>query len=164
MDYNMLKSNSYTFSIARIPETMFRVVAVNLPDTSVPAPMVASAASSQWFPGSASEFSQLSLTFIVDEDLKNYEEIFRWLTQQRYDIGAGFSAANTKEASLTSDGTLITLTNASNPNRVIRFKDLFPTSLSGLDFDTRNSDPIPVECTATFYFSQFTIDSIAVKP
>lgn len=155
MDYNMLKSNSFQFSIERIPETMFKVTAVNLPNISVPAPMTASAASNQWFPGSSSEFAQLDLTFIVDEDLRNYEELFRWITQQRYTVGDEFTAKNQNEEKLVSDGVLLTLTNASNPNRIIKFYDMFPTNLSAINFSTQNSDPIPVECTATFYLSRF---------
>ena len=155
MDYNMLKSNSFQFNIDRMPETTFRIVSINLPDISVPAPMAPSAASSQWFPGSTSEFSQLVLVFLVDENLKNYEEIYRWITQQRYNVAGDFQAKNTTESNLVSDGTMLTLDNASNPNRVIKFYDLFPTSLSGLDFNTRSTDPTPVECTATFYFSRF---------
>ncbi len=155
MDYNMLKSNSFQFSMERIPETIFRVTAVNLPDVSVPAPMAASAASNQYFPGSSSEFAQLTLTFLVDENLKNYEEIFRWITQQRYDIGTEFAPKNTNEMRLVSDATLVTLTNSSNPNRTIKFYDVFPTSLSALNFSTQQADPIPVECTASFYFSRF---------
>lgn len=156
MDYNALKSNSFQFSIERLPETMFRVIAVNLPNISVPAPMATSAASNQWFPGSTSEFAQLDLTFIVDENLKNYEELFRWITQQRYTVGDEFTVKNVTEEKLVSDGTLLTLTNASNPNRVIKFYDMFPTNLSSINFNTQNSDPgAPVECTATFYLSRF---------
>jgi len=155
MDYNLLKSNSYQFSIERIPETIFRITSVNLPEISVPAPSAPSGASTQYFPGSSSEFSLLTISFLVDENLKNYEEIFRWITQQRYGIGSDFSAKNVTETKLTSDATLITLTNSSNPNRVIKFFDLFPTSLGQLNFSTQQSDPIPVECSAQFYFSRF---------
>lgn len=155
MDYNLLKSNSYQFSIVRIPETIFRITSVNLPEISVPAPMVPSGASSQYFPGSTSEFSQLTITFLVDENLKNYEEIYRWITQQRFGIGSEFIPKDSNETKLTSDATLLTLTNSSNPNRVIKFFDLFPTSLGQLNFSTQQPDPIPVECSAQFYYSRF---------
>ena len=155
MDYNLLKSNSYQFSIERIPETIFRITSVNLPEISVPAPSAPSSASTQYFPGSTSEFSQLNITFLVDENLKNYEEIFRWITQQRFGIGSEFAPKNITETTLTSDATLLTLTNSSNPNRVIKFFDMFPTSLGALNFSTQQSDPIPVECTAQFYYSRF---------
>jgi len=155
MDYNTLKSNSFQFSIERIPETIFRTTAISLPSISVPAPMVSSAASNQWFPGSTSEFSPLDITFIVDENLKNYEEIYRWITQQRYSIGDEFTPKNFTEDKLVSDAVLLTLTNASNPNRIIKFYDLFPTSLSNITFTTQSAEPTPVECTATFYYSRF---------
>lgn len=158
MDYNLLKTNSYQFSINRIPETIFRITSVNLPEISVPAPSAPSGASTQYFPGSVTEFSQLNLTFLVDENLKNYEEIYRWITQQRYGIGPEFTAKNVTETSLTSDATLLTLTNSNNPNRVIKFFDLFPTSLGQLNFSTQQPDPIPVECSAQFYYSRFIFE------
>ena len=155
MDYNLLKSNSYQFSIERIPETIFRITSVNLPEISVPAPSAPSGASTQYFPGSTSEFSQLTITFLVDENLKNYEEIFRWITQQRFAVGSEFTPKDSRETRLTSDATLLTLTNTNNPNRVIKFFDLFPTSLGQLNFSTQQPDPIPVECSAQFYYSRF---------
>ena len=153
MDYNTLKQNSFQFSIERIPETMFKVTSVNLPNVSVPAPVSSSSASNQWFPGSTSEFAQLDLTFIVDENLLNYEEIFRWITQQRFAVGSEFQSKNINEDKLVSDGVLLTMTNASNPNRVIKFYDMFPTNLSALNFNTHSSDI--VECTVSFYLSRF---------
>lgn len=155
-DYNSVNSNSFTFSINRIPATIFRVVQINLPSISITPPGVPnSMLSLQYYPGSATEFTELQLTFVVDENLDNYEEIYNWITQQRF--REEYVPKNPEETELVSDGILITLTNASNPNRVFEFKSLFPTELGGLEFDTRNSNPDPLTCQATFRFSYFRL-------
>ena len=58
-----------------------------------------------------------------------------------------------------SDATLTVLNSAMNPNRYIRFKDCFPTSISDVPFDTTLSDVDYVETTATFKFRMFDIET-----
>ena len=60
---------------------------------------------------------------------------------------------------LFSDATLTVLNSAMNPNRYIRFKDCFPTSISDIPFDTTLSDVDYVETTATFKFRMFDIET-----
>jgi hypothetical protein len=90
------------------------------------------------------------LTFIVDENLKNYKEIFDWMTAEQFND----SHEVRNEAGLYTDGTLTTLTNASNPNVVFRFAGMFPISLGELQFDTTNTTST-VLCTVTFRYSYF---------
>ena len=120
--YNLLQNNGFTFSLDRIPQTNFRVIAARLPGISVPPPNAGDPGATQYFPGSATEFDELSLDFLVDENLENYEEIYRWLTQQRF-ANKDFKPKTDRESKLVSDGVLVTLTNASNPNRTFYFKD-----------------------------------------
>lgn len=156
MDYNTINSNAFTFTITRLPETMFRVVQVNLPSINVvPAPAPHPMLAQEFQPGSATDFEELQMTFIVDENLFNYEELYNWITQQRY--GEYYAPKNTNEKSLVSDGSLVTMTNASNPNRVFRFKNIFPIDLGSLQFDTRDSTPEPLTCQVTFKYSYFTL-------
>lgn len=155
-EYNLLQNNGFTFSLDRIPQTTFRVVGFDLPSISVPAPSAGNPSSTQYFPGSSVEFDALTMDFLVDENLKNYEEIYRWITQQRF-CNKDFQPKNDSEIKLVSDGVLITMTNASNPNRIFYFKDLFPISLSGMRFDTSISEPAPITCTVTFRFSYFEL-------
>ena len=55
--------------------------------------------------------------------------------------------------------TLTILNSAMNPNRYIRFKDCFPTSISDVPFDTTLSDVDYIETTATFKFRMFDIET-----
>lgn len=156
-DYNFLENNKFTFSMERLPETMFRVISIDLPAINVPAPDAGYPGATQYFPGTFTEFDELTLRFIVDENLKNYGELYDWITQQRF--AEHYIPKNDTEIKLVSDGSLHTMTNASNPNRVFHFKDLFPISLGSLSFDTTINSPEAVVCQAVFKFSYFVLKS-----
>jgi hypothetical protein len=149
-DYNVLQTNKFIFSLQRIPETMFRVTGCSLPSINIPPPSEDSTSANQYFAGSSVEFDPITLTFIVDENLKNYKEIFDWMTAEQFND----SHEVRNEAGLYTDGTLTTLTNASNPNVVFRFAGMFPISLGELQFDTTNTTST-VLCTVTFRYSYF---------
>ena len=151
--YNFLQNNGFIFNLERIPETTFRVVSCDLPMISVTPPQAGYPGASQYFPGNTTEFEELTMSFIVDENLLNYEEIYDWITQQRY--CTDFIPTGDKDRLLVSDGTLVTMTNSSNPNRVFKFKDLFPISVGNLHFDTSINQPEPVQCQVIFKYSYF---------
>lgn len=154
--YNFLQNNGFTFLLERIPQTIFRVTSCDVPGLTVPTPETSSGRTTQYFPGTANEFDELVMEFIVDENLKNYEELYRWITQQRY-TDKEFVPKSEKENLLVSDGVLVTMTNASNPNRVFKFANMFPISLGNIHFDTTISEPQPVTCTVTFKYSYFEL-------
>ena len=58
-----------------------------------------------------------------------------------------------------SDGTLVVLTSAQNPNKRIQFVDLYPINLSPLQFDVTGSDVAYIEADVTFNYRSFTVDS-----
>ena len=60
-----------------------------------------------------------------------------------------------------SDCNIIIHTNKSNPNFSITFKDIFPTILGSLPFDTNATSIDPIVCDATFkYTGAFTVKKL----
>lgn len=156
--YNNLLSNGFLMTLERIPQTIFRVTRCSIPSIQIPAPAVGNPGSTQYFPGSVTEFDTLSIEFMVDEDLKNYEEMFNWITQQRY--MSEFVPSLDGGPPLVSDGSVIIMSNNSTPRRVFSFKNLFPISIGELSFDTTVDQPMPVMCQAEFRFSYFTMGKL----
>ena len=108
--------------------------------------------------GDTLTFEALSLSFIVDEDLQNYIEIYNWLTAlgfpreySQFAILQEPSAAS-KTLSKYSDLSLVVHTNKSNPNYKIKFTDVFPTSISSIQFDATPTGMDPIVVDATFNF------------
>lgn len=152
--YNTLRNNAFTFNLLRLPDTVFRIVSIDVPDVSNQPSEIPTRHGMLEEPGSVLLFSELTLRFIVDENLKNYEELFNWLTQQKF---ASEYVPTSKEQFLVSDGTLTTLNNSSVANRTFSFKNMFPISLSGFQFATTSGNSEPIECTVSFKFDYFDL-------
>jgi hypothetical protein len=59
-------------------------------------------------------------------------------------------------SSIYSDGSLTILNSNMNPNYIITFTDLFPTSLSELIFDSELTDVDPIKATVSFQYLTYT--------
>ena len=154
--YNVLNSNKFIFRIDRIPETSFFVQAAEIPDVSIPSPSGLYIDNSAYVPGSQIEFGDLTVEFTVDENMKNYIEVFNWLTECRFDNRI---PKPDRLTSLVSDGFLIVLDNSSNPNLKVMYHDLFPISMSRIGFSTEGQ-PQPITCTVDFKYTRFTLENI----
>ena len=102
-------------------------------------------------------YGDLTVEFIVDEDLRNYMEIHNWMralgTPQYYDERVAWETKYQDAPSQDvrfSDATLQVLNNNNLANFDVVFKDLFPTELSTLSFDVSQGDNSFMTAQATF--------------
>lgn len=86
----------------------------------------------------------LSIRVAIDEDLSVYKEVFDWIIENRDSMNP-----------LTYDATLIILTSHNNPNKSIRFKNIFPTSIGPLEFSTQSSDIEYLQADINFRYDEF---------
>ena len=96
-------------------------------------------------PGEALTFDTLSLRFAIDEDMKNYTEMFDWMKANR----------DTKFE--RHDMILSVMTSHNNVNKQFQFKDAFPTSLSGVEFSSQSTDVTYLQADVTFRYNEFVI-------
>ena len=120
--------------------------------------------------GDKVEFEKLSVSFVVDEDLENFKEIYDWMDSivpiqdpKKYKTLTGTTATSTNRYSSSSGDlnqysmiTLVLNTNKNIPNRFFKFYDAFPTSLSGLELASGESGEA-VTCTVDFRFTYYEI-------
>lgn len=134
-----------------------------VPGLSLPPLIQASPLSYIPRPGQKITFDPLNISFKVDEDLKNYMEIFDWIIKLGFpDNTSQYKAIKEQPIGYNefSDASLMILDSAKNPNIVIKFYDLFPIGLSELNFDTTNSDVHTIECNATFAYRKFEFEQL----
>ena len=90
-------------------------------------------------PGDQIQFEDLTLQFLVDENMENYLEIHNWIYSLGYpksvDQFGDLIRADDNQFVIDnlrqfSDGTLTVLNSNFVPMSYIKFKDLFPISLS----------------------------------
>ena len=109
-------------------------------------------------------YSEFSIEFIVDEDLRNYMQIHNWMralgTPQEFKerlVWLNKYADSPSEDPRFSDATLQVLNNNNQVNFDVVFKDMFPVSLSSLPFDVTGGDNDYFTSTATFRYTLYEI-------
>lgn len=166
LNYNMLLGNKFKFLIKRAKNFEYfckkiQFPGISLNPTSQPTPF-------KNIPlyGDKIEYEQLSINFMIDEDMNNYFEIKNWLS----DLGNNKSyqqfkslkdkTGNYEDNAVFSEISLITLKNSNNPNKTITFSRCFPISLSGFDFDIEATTTEPRYAVARFAFTDYTTENV----
>lgn len=159
MSNNFLAGLSFAMTIVRLPETTFNLQATSLPGLNANPIMRPTPFISTPIPGEHMDFTPLSVTFLVDENMENYLEIFDWMMAlyfpDNFDQYAGLSNIPGTTNAVTSDLTLDILTSARNRNKSIIFEDAFPISLGELTMSYQTPDVEYLSCTANFAFRKF---------
>ena len=162
---NFLSPIGFQFSIQKLPHVNFFCTSANVPDISLG---VISTVSSPFIalpqPGEKLTFGTLDVVFQVDEDMKNYKEMYNWLIglgypdnfEQRSAI-ARAKGATADVGTIFSDATLLIATAANQVNIGISFVDAFPTTLSTLQFNTQETDVEYLQATASFTYRKYEI-------
>lgn len=162
---NFLSPLGFRFVLQRAPNIEYFCQEVILPEVSIEDIVQETPRTRIYRPGVKLEFAPLNLDFIVDENLTNYNEIHSWLTG----LGAPLNSNQYKElnnsggvpdgdAGIVSDGTLIILSSNNNANVSVFFRNLFPISLSPLNFTTQDTEVSYIKATVTFRYNAFYIE------
>lgn len=89
-------------------------------------------------------FEELTIRVAVDEDMRSYKELFQWIIDNR-----------NGNHPLMFDGTLVIMTSHNNPNKSIMLKNMFPTSVSSIEFDAQASDIEYMLLDVSFRYDEF---------
>jgi len=157
---NYLTTNRFVFNIKRIPILNYFCQRVNLPGiqfgTSFQSTQTGIAPIRR--PGTQYQQDDLIVGFLVDENLKNWLEIFNWMKQagtydKTYEI--------LKEEHKVSDAFLTIMNSAMIPVATATFYDIFPTEISTINFDSSVSDADPIIAQVSFAYSWYEIKTLA---
>ena len=152
--------------------TNVNIPGITLGEASYPTPMT-----DIGITGDKLTFETLTMTFLVDEELQNYRQLWDWL------VGIGFPKSHSQfsnaltggtspttvsptakgttpsEKPLYDEATLI-IYNSKNIAKVeVKFKDIFPTSLSGLNYAQDATDVDYFRADATFRFMYYEYET-----
>lgn len=162
---NFLSPLNFRFFIKKAPHVNFFTQKVNIPSISLVNPQPNNPFVKTPIPGEHLNYGDLTVTFKVDEDLKNYLEIHNWIKAlgkpQNFDQYKNISelAPYTGEG-IYSDLTVVVLSSTKTPNYEINFADAFPSALSDLLFNTVDENVNYIEATATFRYTYYDIKNI----
>ena len=163
---NHLTPIAYRFNIRKIPNVVYFCQSVNIPGISFPETIQRTPFTPINIQGDTLFYEDLTIRFLVDEDLEAYTEIFNWITALT--APKAFSQYKTERdtnkvlrrstGNLFSSAELIILNNNMNPNKEVIFDDVFPVSLSSIEFDS-GSTLDTLSATVTFKYTTYSINS-----
>ena len=163
---NFLSPLGFRFFIKKLPNVNFFVQKVNVPGISIAqSPSMPTPFTKIPYAGDHLEFDELQITYTVDEDLANYLEIHNWIKGLSFPENFSQYADLAKKPKVTgeglrSDASLIITTNGKSPNFECVFEDVFPISISNMNFETTDDSVNYIEATATFLYTQFKISAL----
>jgi len=160
---NPLSPNGFNFSISKVPDVTFFCQQASLPGITLGDPSFSTPFSTQPLPGDTLSYEPLTVHFIIDEKMLNYNIIYNWIValgfpesyQQYTTLLAGDTVQYGELAKNYSDGVLQILDSNNNPVRSVTFYDLFPTALETLTFASTNVDVSYLIGSATFKFGHY---------
>jgi len=156
---NFLLSTGFRFVLQRTPAITYFCQSCNLPNFSFSEVIQPTRFINVKHPGRSFDYADLEIGFLVDEDMKNYLEIYNWMRS----IGnvEDHNEYLEKTSQHFSDASITILNSAMKPNLTVNFKDIFPKSLSGIDFNSNASDSEPVLVNATFAYTSFEVEKLS---
>lgn len=155
---NFLSQVGFQFAVDRIPGVVYHCQAIKMPGVTLPEATSNMPFGQIPYGGDQIKWEPLEVTFKVDEDIKNYQEIFNWLTAIGHpkDFAALKSMAPTgRVKDMMSDGILQILSSHKNSIKQIQFIGLVPISLEGLSFDTTGTDITFLDATVQFRYQRW---------
>lgn len=132
------------------PNTEYNVQTVSLPEISVPGAAVNLQRRNIAMTADKVNYGNLTVVFLVDENLQNYKEMHDWML-------AIVNNEDARQDGKVRDLTLTILNSHNNVNKQIQFIDAFPIDVSALPFDLTSTDVTYLQATITFQYSYFKI-------
>ena len=172
----------FKFGIHQLPKVEFFTVSASIPGISADTINYPTPFKDIPTVGDKLTYENLSISFQVDEYLENYISLHNWMK------GIGFPSdrqefrtfrdvtSNTPaggkvqpvdlvgkaipDKALYSDAYLMVLSNKNNPIVEVNFQNIFPTSLSALEFTQNVSDVEYMTATAEFAYQIYEINTL----
>ena len=152
---NLAKSTNYKLVIGAIPGVDLWLKTAMLPTISTnEIPIANPILGNIYRPTSTPVYAPLMVTFLVDEDLGNYNEVLKWMYESS---GPDVSKRVLNDAEMMHDASLHILSNNKNTtDMVYTFHNMFPTILGELQFNNENAEELLTDITLQFDYMTFT--------
>ena len=144
---NFLAPVGFKFTLAKYPKVDFFSNSARIPELSLGTAVQPSYLKDIDIPGEKLTFGDLTIRFLVDENMDNYMAVHNWLkgigfpeTPQQFKDQTTDSDGLRDEKEVFSDGSLHILNSNFQDVAIVKFNDLFPVGLTSLEFDATETD------------------------
>lgn len=165
---NLLQPNKFQMNFSRLPNMQYFCQSVTVPGISMSEAIQPTPFIDVYAPGEKAIYDLLTVTFMVDEDLKSWLEIHDWIRAMTFpenfeeynQLGRLSRNISNPEKPQYSDGSLTILSSANNPIYRFKFYDLFPISLSTFVMNSQDTPDNIITADVTFRFTYFDVEKV----
>lgn len=155
-NYNTALVTNWQVSFHKFFELEYFAQSVIIPSLSVSGIPVDYRNRRAMMPDNKIDFGQLTISFIVDEDFKNYDRLFQeFMLQEVASRGQGM-----KIEEVLHDLTVTRLSSNNVPIARFNFKGCSLTSLGSINYVTNGNDSDQVLCDVSFNVSRMEIENL----
>ena len=160
----------FRFKCSKLPTVEFFCQTANIPGIGLGVADIETPLKNIPLPGDKVTYQDLSISFLVDENLENYKELHDWIiglgAPQKHSQFSDFRALSTDrfsgskplpEGGMYADATLTVLNSKNIAVTEIRFQNIFPTSLGSLSYDVQASDVDYLSTEVDFSYMYYEI-------
>ena len=159
---NFLQPTKFLLTFDRITTVQYFCQSANIPGVGLGEAPLNFPGVDVYAPGNKIEYSPFNISFLIDEKLQSWQELHSWFrsiaspegTNERNRLRDIQNNGKILKTSY-SDATLTVLNNLNNPVIRVQFINCFPTSLSDISFDTKQSADDILTADATFRYDYF---------
>lgn len=180
---NFLSPVGFNFVLMKAREVDFFCQSATIPEISMNTATQATRLRNIPVPGDELYYGNLRIRFLVDENMENYLAVHTWMRKLGFPVNSEEYDFETKDSLYqkrkfssdmvedfrlkeggsisfnfeTSDAALQILSSSYNVVRTVKFYDLFPVTLSTLEFKADDSDIQYLTAEVTFKYLYFDI-------
>jgi len=157
---NLLQASKFLLTINRIPNTQYFCQQVNIPGFTLGQAIVNTPLLDYYAAGNKLTYNTFNITFLLDEKMQSWIDLHNWFraiaspvsTAERNRLNNIQNAEKNTKLPAYSDATLTILSNLNNPLLRLNMINMFPISLSDVQFSTQNSADDIMTADASFIF------------
>lgn len=158
---SLLQPTKFTFVIPEKHNLIYFIQNINMPGVSTSEVSVETPFSATFRHGDKLVYEPLNITFLIDEDMRTWEETYNWLKALTFPKEfREYRRIRGEMKPLYYDAMLTINTNANVPNLRVKFFDCFPTSLGEIQFSTTDSAETNMIADVTFRYDRYEIERI----
>jgi hypothetical protein len=152
----------FKFQLSKFPEVNYFCQSANIPGISIGQIELPTPTSTGYMAGDEVAFEELTISFVIDENMKNWLSIYDWI------IALGVPTMGDREAlsKLQSEGAertsavLTVLTGAMNAQLNFYFNEVWPLNLSSIEFNSTSTEVDYVIANVSFRYDNYRVENL----
>lgn len=158
-NYNYMSPTSFRVVVPKLPRFTYFIQSISVPSVNMVSMEIPAykGLPKQEVPSALDISDDLIITFTVDENMQNWQEVYDWMTEI-VPSPENNASVNMKDE-LYSQIMILIYNNAKKLKKKLTFNRCYPISLSSIEFNSSATQIDPITISTTFEYSNFTVET-----